>query len=184
MLKKKLKIKFFFSCLQRQSDTTNAIHSRRNQNLVRAIRSYYENLCATSYPNFNFFQGCSIPQAARTLREIRRARVYGKLAATGQILWLSRRQFTAAAGRQRLSETEDWLPTTTSSRLPVAERFPVRFGFSRVPLHAVHPTFVGSVLHTGTGLLPRIARSYAATGECKFRSIFTGNWSRFVGRIR
>lgn len=82
---------------------------------------------------------------------------------------------------RRLSR-QNRIPAATRSRVPVAQRFPVRPGFPRVPLHPVHPPFVRPVLHTRAGLLSRAAGPHAAAGQPHVRAILAGTGTELAGR--
>lgn len=84
---------------------------------------------------------------------------------------------------RRLSR-QNRIPAATGSRIPVTQRFPVRAGFPRVPLHPVHPPFVRPVLHARAGLLSRAAGPHAAAGQPHVRAILAGTGTELARRQR
>jgi len=73
------------------------------------------------------------------------------------------------------------ISVATGGRVLVAEGFPLRAGFPRVPLHSVYEAFVGSVLYTGTGLLPRAVGPHATVGKSHVRTVLTRTGSQLFG---
>lgn len=79
---------------------------------------------------------------------------------------------------------ENRISVTARGRISIPQGLPVRLGVPRVPLHPVHPPFVGSVLHAGAGLLPRALGSHAAAGQSHVCAVLAGAGTHLTGSER